>query len=150
MRLIALLALVVSAADALSSAPLSSSLRSSSALRARMTVAPPKAATAKLSPAWPPASVAVLPASALRAALPIGASALLLSATLPRLPEFSSLDAISLSASPAVFATILGALGVVVLAWRRFGTELHPITAKARGLDAATLLDMIVRDALEE
>ena len=130
-RVIKLLFSLLCAADALSSAPPITRTRVLTPIR--MTVAEPKP-TAKLSAAWPPSSLSILPASALRAALPVGASALLLSATLPQLPEFSSLD--SLSASPAVFATIAAALGVVVLAWRRFGTELHPITAKARGLES--------------
>ena len=89
---------------------------------------------AKLSVRWPPASVAVLPETALRASLPLAASCAALSYLLPRLPpEFASATPSGLAAS--AFVTMAGVTALVVAVWRGYGTEMHPITAKARGVE---------------
>ena len=65
----------------------------------------------------------------------MGASALCLAACLPQLPDFIdySTEAMLPPTQPLVTMLALSALTAVV--WTAFGTEMHPITAKARGAE---------------
>ena len=86
-----------------------------------------------LAPAWPPRSMELLPESASRAALPIGGSAVALALALPQTPEYWNIGSATM---PMVPITTMGVMfAIVMLAWTAFGTEMHPITAKARGVE---------------
>ena len=70
----------------------------------------------------------------LRAAAVAGASGLSLAATLPSQSDFWQLPD-GLLADPVPLATLVGMGALVAAAWSAFGTDLHPITAKARGIE---------------
>jgi len=75
----------------------------------------------------------LLPESASRAALPIGGSAVALALALPQTPEYWNIGSATM---PMVPITTMGVMfAIVMLAWTAFGTEMHPITAKARGVE---------------
>ena len=76
--------------------------------------------------------------SNVRAGLLAGASCLSLVATLPPQADFWRLDdASSLLSNLTPLGTLFGVGALVVAAWTAFSTELHPITAKARGIEPA-------------
>jgi len=81
------------------------------------------------------APAVLLPATATRAALPVAGSALALGIALPQLPDIWSFENLQLQACAAPLCTLAGMSLLVLAAWRSFGTDLHPITAKARGLE---------------
>lgn len=96
-------------------------------------------------PIWDgkPYAAVVVPATARRAALVTGGSSLVLALTLPQVPEFwsssAALDAAGRtleSAGPSLrpLLTMLSMGGLTAAGWRAFGVDMHPITAKARGL----------------
>jgi hypothetical protein len=110
-------------------------------LAALLPARPPVMLTASPSPSarsvrpvfdGQPYELSLLPASARRAALVVGGSATTAAVALPNLPDWVSFDAASFAAPPLLTMGAMGAL--VVVSWRAFGTDLHPITAKARGI----------------
>ena len=92
--------------------------------------APPPPPLSSLSPA----STEALMLGQQRAAALCGGGAATLAASLPGAPDFW-LPAAHAELLPAAPLLTLGAMFALVLAgWAAFGTEMHPITAKARGL----------------
>lgn len=72
---------------------------------------------------------------ATRALVVVGASCLSLFLTLPAQPEFWRVTTSDfLLADTAPLLTLAGMGALVVTAWSAFGTDLHPITATARGV----------------
>ena len=99
----------------------------------------------------PPSDSRQVPQTARRAALVTGASGLLLALTLPNAPEYWSSAAVLESelqyshldsAGPWIrpLLTMLGMGALTVAGWKAFGADMHPITAKARGLEPAPAL----------
>ena len=82
-----------------------------------------------------PYSPTLVPESARRCALIGGGSLLLTSLTLPNAPVDwggSGLD-VGLSLPPLL--TLFGMFSFTAVGWKAFGADMHPVTAKARGLE---------------
>ena len=102
------------------------------ALRASIPLVHRRAASPKLALAGDDDSL--LREGELRAAAVTGVSGLSLVATLTSQPDFWQLPD-NMLANPVPIATLVAMGALVAAAWSAFGTDLHPITAKARDIE---------------
>ena len=111
-------------------------LRASPRTQPAKLEAPAQAGRAILSPVWPVSSMKVLPTTALRTAAVMGGSSLAASAFASASTNTYALwnfDGASMAVAPLV---TMAAMAALVAGGRvSFGTEMHPITAKARNLE---------------
>ena len=73
--------------------------------------------------------------TALRCAAVTSGSLLATSVTLPELSEFTSFANLDGGLSVRPLLTLLSMAALVVASWSTYGVDMHPITARARGLE---------------